>query len=153
VEVEAEEQMVTQRKRYSAEFKVRMAIEALKGEKTLNELASEYGVHPTQITQWKKPFESEGPRLFAARLGKQEQAEEALKAQLYQQIGQLKVELAWLKKKAGVAHCGQARPDRAGASPDQHCSAVSAGGAATDQLGLPADRRELGEPAADALIG
>jgi putative transposase len=102
--VEAEEQMMTQRKRYSAEFKARMAFEALKGEKTLNELASEYGVHPTQIAQWKKHLEREGPRLFAARLGRQEQAEEALKAQLYQQIGQLKVELDWLKKKAGVAH-------------------------------------------------
>lgn len=96
--------MMTQRKRYSAEFKARMAFEALKGEKTLNELASEYGVHPTQIAQWKKHLEREGPRLFAARLGRQEQAEEALKAQLYQQIGQLKVELDWLKKKAGVAH-------------------------------------------------
>jgi transposase-like protein len=96
--------MMTQRKRYSAEFKARMAFEALKGEKTLHELASEYGVHPTQIAHWKKPLQSEGPRLFAARFGKQEQAEEALKAQLYQQIGQLKVELDWLKKKAGVAH-------------------------------------------------
>jgi transposase InsO family protein len=71
--VEAEEQIMTQQ-RYSAEFKARMAFEALKGEKTLNELSSEYGVHPTQIAQWKKHLESEGPRLFAARLGKQEQA-------------------------------------------------------------------------------
>jgi putative transposase len=47
--------MMTQRKRYSAEFKARMAVEALKGEKTRNELASEYGVHPTQIAPWKKP--------------------------------------------------------------------------------------------------
>ena len=89
---------MTQRQRYSAEFKARMAFEALTGEKTLNELASEYGVHPTQIAQWKKHLQSAGPRLFAARLGKQEPAEEALKAQLYQQIGQLKVELDWLKK-------------------------------------------------------
>jgi putative transposase len=65
---------MTQRRQYSAEFKARMAFEALKGEKTLNELASEYGVHPTHIAQWKKHLESEGPRLFAARLGKQEQA-------------------------------------------------------------------------------
>jgi integrase len=65
---------MTQRKRYSAEFKARMAFEAHKGEKTLNELASEYGVHLTYIARWKKHLESEGPRLFAARLGKQEQA-------------------------------------------------------------------------------
>ena len=96
--------MTTQRKRYSAEFKARMAFEALKGEKTINELASEYGVHPTQIAQWKKYLQTEGPRLFAACSGKRAQAEEALQAQLYQQIGQLKVELDWLKKKAGGAH-------------------------------------------------
>jgi putative transposase len=95
--------MTTQRKRYSAEFKARMAFEALKGEKTINELASEHGVHPTQIVQWKRYLQIEGPRLFTARSGKQEQADEALKAQLYQQIGQLKVELDWLKKKAGLA--------------------------------------------------
>ena len=96
--------MMTQRKRYSAEFKARMAFEALKGEKPLNELASESGVHPTQLAQWKKPIQRAGPRLFAARLGKQEQAEEALKAQLSQQMGHLKVAWDWLKKKAGVAH-------------------------------------------------
>jgi transposase-like protein len=94
---EEEERMTTQRKRYSAEFKAWLAFEALKGEQTLNELASEYGVHPTQIAQWKKHVQTEGPRLCAARAGKREEAEEALKAQLYQQIGQLKVELDWLK--------------------------------------------------------
>jgi transposase InsO family protein len=72
--MEAEEQIIRQRKRYSAEFKARMAFEAHNGEKTLNELASEYGVHLTYIARWKKHLESEGPRLFAARLGKQEQA-------------------------------------------------------------------------------
>ena len=96
--------MSTQRKRYSAEFKARVALEALKGHKTVNELAGLYGVHPTQIALWKKHLQTEGPRLFAARPGKREQAEEALKAQLYQQIGQLQVELDWLKKKAGVVH-------------------------------------------------
>ena len=71
--------MTTQRKRYSAEFKARMAFEAWKGENTINELASEYGVHPTQIAQWKKYLQTEGPRLFAARSGKREQADEAVK--------------------------------------------------------------------------
>lgn len=96
--------MTTQRKRYSAEFKARMAFEALREEKTINELAGEYGVHPTPIALWKKPWQIEGPRLFAARPGKRAQAEEAWKAQLYQPIGQLQVELAWLKKTVGVAH-------------------------------------------------
>ena len=96
--------MTTQRQRYSAEFKARMAFEALKGDKTITELAGDYGVHPTQIALWKQPLPTEGPRLFAARPGKREQAEEALKAQLYQHIGPLQVELDWLKKNAGVAH-------------------------------------------------
>ena len=91
--------MTTQRKRCRAECKARMAFEALTGEKTINELASEYGVHPTQIAPWTKYLQTEGLRLFAARSGKREQVDEALKAQLYQQIGQLTVELDWLNKK------------------------------------------------------
>jgi transposase-like protein len=94
--------MQTQRKRYSAEFKARVALEALKGHKTINELASLYGVHPTQITHWKHRLQKEVPQLFSARRDKREQDQEALQAQLYQQIGQLKVELDWLKKKAGL---------------------------------------------------
>src|SRR5215212_1117230 len=95
--------MATQRKRYSAEFKARVALEALKGHKTVNELASTYGVHPTQITHWKHRLQQEMPEIFSARRAKREDAQEALQAQLYQKIGQLKVELDWLKKKAGLA--------------------------------------------------
>ena len=95
--------MTTQRKRSSAACKARMAFEALKGEKTINALASEQGVHPTPIVQGQRSVQTEGPRLLTARAGKREQADEALKAPLYQQIGQRKVELDWLKKKAGLA--------------------------------------------------
>jgi len=95
--------MSTQRKRYSAEFKARVALEALKGHKTVNELASAYGVHPTQITHWKHRLQQEVPDIFSARRAKQEHDHDALQAQLYQQIGQLKVELDWLKKKVGLA--------------------------------------------------
>jgi transposase-like protein len=94
--------MATQRKRYSAEFKARVALEALKGHKTVNELASTYGVHPTQITHWKHRLQQDMPEIFSARRAKREDAHEALQARLYQQIGQLKVELDWLKKKAGL---------------------------------------------------
>jgi transposase-like protein len=94
--------MATQRKRYSAEFKARVALEALKGHKTVNELASTYGVHPTQITHWKHRLQQEMPEIFSARRAQREDAHEALQARLYQQIGQLKVELDWLKKKAGL---------------------------------------------------
>ena len=95
--------MQTQRKRYSAAFKARVALEALKGSKTVDELASLYGVHPTQITHWKHRLQKEVPQIFSARRDKREHDQEALQAQLYQQIGQLKVALDWVKKKAGLA--------------------------------------------------
>jgi transposase-like protein len=97
--------MSTQRKTYPPEFKARVALEALKEHKTLNELAGEYGVHPTQVSLWKKQLQTGLPRLFTATAQREQQAEEdeALKARLYQQIGQLQVELDWLKKKAEQA--------------------------------------------------
>jgi len=94
--------MSTQRNRYSAEFKARVALDAIKGHKTVNELASTYGVHPTQIAHWKHQLQKEVPQIFAVSRVKREHDQEALQAQLYQQIGQLKVELDWLKKKVGV---------------------------------------------------
>ena len=90
--------MATQRNSYSAEFKARVALEALKGHKTINELVSHFGVHPTQINKWKNHLLTELPHMFSNRHDKREQDHEALQAQLYQQIGQLKVELDWLKK-------------------------------------------------------
>ena len=95
--------MSTQRKQYSAELKARVALEALKGLKTVNELASTYGVHPTQIAHWKHRRQKEMPEIFSARRAKHEHDQEVFQAQLYQQIGQLKVELDWVKKKAGLA--------------------------------------------------
>ena len=90
--------MATQRNNYGAEFKARVALEALKGHKTINELVSHFGVHPTQINKWKKHLQTDLPQIFSTRREKREQDHEALQAQLYQQIGQLKVELDWLKK-------------------------------------------------------
>ncbi len=92
--------MATQRNNYGAEFKARVALEALKGHKTINELVSHFGVHPTQINKWKKHLQTELSQIFSNRREKREQDHEALQAQLYQQIGQRKVELGWLKKKS-----------------------------------------------------
>ena len=89
-----------QRKRYSADLKAKIAIEAIKGVKTINEIAGEHGVHPTQITQWKKQAIEALPEVFSLKRGASQKAQEALTAELYQQIGQLKVELDWLKKKS-----------------------------------------------------
>lgn len=94
--------MSTQRKHYPPEFKARIALEALKEQKTLNQLSSEYGVHPNQVSQWKRQLQDELPRLFTSAARREESSEEneKLKAHLYQQIGQLQVELDWIKKKA-----------------------------------------------------
>ncbi|GAC1669947.1 MAG: hypothetical protein NVS9B9_28950 [Ktedonobacteraceae bacterium] len=92
------------RKQFSNDFKVRVALEAIKGQKTANEIASEYGVHPTQIAQWKKQALDELPNVFERPGSERVKSEEALIASLYQQIGQLKVEVDFLKKKSGQFH-------------------------------------------------
>jgi transposase len=88
------------RKRYSASLKAKVAIEAVKEEKTIAQLASEFDVHPNQIRQWKKRLFEEAPNIFSHRREKQVQEQEQLEAELYRHIGQLKVELEWLKKKS-----------------------------------------------------
>jgi putative transposase len=89
------------RRRFSADFKARVAREALKERKTLAELAAEYDVPPNQISQWKKQLLDELPGLFSKRSAQERQREDRLKDRLYRQIGQLQVELDWLKKKVG----------------------------------------------------
>jgi len=88
------------RKRFSTAFKAKVAVEALKGEKTIAELSSEYGVHSNQIRQWKKKLVEELPDIFSDRRKRSEKEGEELTSELYRQIGQLKVELDWLKKKS-----------------------------------------------------
>ena len=96
--------MTKPRKHYSNDLKARVALEAIKGYKTANELAAEYGVHPTQIAQWKKQALDGLPELFSTRRSEQAKSEEDLIASLYQQIGQLKVQVDWLEKKSRVLH-------------------------------------------------
>ncbi len=95
--------MSKQRKIYSADFKAKVALAAIKGQQTINEIASSFSVHPNQVMQWKKQALEAIPDLFSARRARDARSDEELKAQLYQQIGQLKVELDWLKKKAGLS--------------------------------------------------
>jgi len=90
------------RKRHDAAFKAKVALEAAKGEKPIAQLSSEFGVHANQIRQWRKQLLEELPRLFSDRRRKQEKDDEELRSELYQQIGQLKVELDWLKKKSQI---------------------------------------------------
>jgi transposase-like protein len=76
-------------------------LEAVKGQKTANEIASEYGVHVSQINDWKKHLIEELPEIFDRRKVKQAAAYEQERDYLYQQIGKLQVEVDWLKKKPG----------------------------------------------------
>ncbi len=87
------------RRRHSPEFKAKVALEAAKGEKTLSQLASEFGVAPVQISQWKRQLLEGATDLFGRK--RREVDPDALTAPLYQEIGRLKMELDWLKKKAG----------------------------------------------------
>jgi transposase-like protein len=92
--------MAKQRQRRSAQFKFQVAIEALKEQKTLSQLASEYEVHPTQIAQWKKQLVEGGSSLFGQQRARAQHEQSAREAELFEQIGRLKMELEWLKKKS-----------------------------------------------------
>ena len=91
--------MAKKRRSFTAQFKFKVALEAVRGIKTLSELASEHGVHPNQIGQWKQQLLKEGAEIFSHNSKKQQNGHE-LEADLFEQIGRLKMELEWLKKKA-----------------------------------------------------
>lgn len=89
------------KKTFTAGFKAKVAIEAVKGNKTISELASEFEVHPSQIQNWKKQLLDGCSELFS---GKKEKGEESViqeRDRLYTKVGRLAVELDWLKKKTG----------------------------------------------------
>ena len=88
------------RKSFTANFKAKVALEAVKGERSLAELASRYEVHATQIGQWRKALVEGLPDVFSDRRRKKAKNEQVEKSQLFEEIGRLKVELDWLKKKS-----------------------------------------------------
>ena len=94
--------MATKRRQYTAAFKAQVALAALKGDKTINELAGQFSVHPTLIQDWKKLLLHGAEQVFANCVKADNTAQtEAHKAELFEQIGRLKMELEWLKKKVG----------------------------------------------------
>ncbi len=94
--------MTTTRRRYSAKFKARVALEAIRGEKTLNQLGSQFRVHPVQIAHWRKAALEQLQEIFVDGRARKARDSEVETAALYEQIGRLKMELEWLKKKAGM---------------------------------------------------
>jgi putative transposase len=89
----------SKRKTHTPAFKAQVALAALKGDKTVNELAGQFAVHPTLIHAWKKQFQAAAEEVFATGRKPATADAEAEKAQLFEQLGRLQMELAWLKKK------------------------------------------------------
>lgn len=94
--------MTTTRKQYSPKFKARVAIEAIRGERTLNQLAAQFRVHPVQIGHWRRAALEHLEEVFMDGRKRQPDSADADSHALYEEIGRLKVELDWLKKKVGL---------------------------------------------------
>ena len=96
---------MTERKRkiFSGTQKAKVALEAVKGLKTINEIAQEHGVHPNQVSQWKKELMENAGSLFESKRGPKPINAENDPDRLYAKIGQLNMELDWLKKKSGIS--------------------------------------------------
>ena len=89
------------RKKHSKELKARIALDAIKGQKTMTELATEYGVHANQISRWKKQLLDAAPDVFTQGKDKAAEKQEVEQDRLYKKVGQLQIEVDWLKKKTG----------------------------------------------------
>lgn len=94
--------MTKKRRNHSGQFKFKVALEAVKENATLNEIASSNNIHPNQVSAWKKQLLTEGPTVFGQQTAKKLAEQSAREAELYEQIGRLKMELEWLKKKAAL---------------------------------------------------
>ena len=96
--------MTGKRRRHSASFKAKVALEAAKQTRTIAELAKTFQVHPVQISQWKKQLLDGAESLFRDGRRREREEEQATQSELYERIGRLNVEVEWLKKSA--ARCG-----------------------------------------------
>ena len=92
--------MSKKRRQFSPDFKFRVAMEAAKGQRTISELSNAYSVHPNQISQWKRQLLDDGAEIFTRNGTSNQRDQEVIQTELYEQIGRLKMELEWLKKKS-----------------------------------------------------
>jgi transposase-like protein len=91
------------RKVHSASFKAKVALEAIRETKTLNEIGQDYGVHPVQVSHWKNALLEKASEVFEGKRGPQAVTAHSDPERLYSEIGRLKMELDWLKKKSGLS--------------------------------------------------
>jgi len=91
--------MKKSRRKFTQKFKAKVALEAVKGEKTVAQIASEFKVHPNQVSDWKKRLLSGASELFERGSQSATKTEEELTAPLYEEIGRLKMDVKWLQKK------------------------------------------------------
>ena len=103
LENEGQEMSEGKRKMFTGAQKAKVALEAIKGAKTINEIAQEFGVHPTQVSQWKKELLDNAGSLFEGKRGPKPVNAQSDPDRLYAKIGQLNMELDWLKKKSGIS--------------------------------------------------
>jgi len=87
-----------ERRKYDSRFKAEVALEAIKNQQTISQIASQYGVHPNQVSKWKRKAVEGLVEVFSDGKERKERDQQKLIDELYRQIGQLKVELDWLKK-------------------------------------------------------
>lgn len=95
--------MKLRRRRHSGSFKTKVVLETLKGTGTVSELASQFEVHPTMINKWRREFLEKAPEIFSDNSSKQQKSLEQETEELYKKIGQLQMELDWLKKKSSFS--------------------------------------------------
>src|SRR5687768_9114162 len=91
--------MTKKRQQHSAQYKFQIALEAARGENTVGQIASEHNIHPNQVSQWKRQLLESRPEVFSRQRARQERDLEQREAELYEQIGRLRMELEWLKKR------------------------------------------------------
>src|SRR5438093_7704428 len=142
--------MKRKRRNFSADMKARIALEAIKSQRTIQEIASHYGVHPNQVTRWKHEAIDGLAETFRDGRSRDGESDEALRAELYQQIGRLQMEPDWLKKSPACRFRGAAPMDRKRRA-TQHRAPVRVGGHVPAGSLLPSSRREHREPRSDAM--
>ena len=145
--------MTSTRKQHSAQFKARVVIEAIRGEKTLSQLGSQFKVHPIQIAKWRKTALQQMPELFVDGRTRKTHSGEADNTALYEEIGRLKVELDWLKKKWACSTRGSPWAGGKGPSGTQYAPAMRTAGRQPRRFVLRSSGGKRRELAADAIAG